>query len=79
MNLGYPRGQLGLYGSMDSSVEITFVSVTVANLHQSERQSDGSRDDSEEPASYDDDRLEYGDGNDGELLACDSNKLRYKN
>jgi hypothetical protein len=36
-----------------------------ANLYQSERQSDGSRDESEEPTSYDDDHLEYGDENDG--------------
>ena len=39
---------------------------TNANINQSERQSDGSRDESEEPASYDDDHLEYGDENDGE-------------
>ena len=57
---------MGVYRSTGHHIEIIFISLVNADFYQSERQSDGSRDESEEPASYDDNLLEYEDGEDGE-------------
>lgn len=57
---------MGIYRSTGPYIETLLISVTNAHFYQSERQSDGSREESEEPPSYDDDHLEYEDDEDGE-------------